>query len=743
MVVIGVLLALQLQSPVSALVQRAREARYQQDAELLSYEATVKQRASAGIGVAPGLGIGPISRVRLAARIESVARVGWHRELGAWGELIAMRSVAPIVGENTPGADDDDFALTLPYYPGRDRLWPMSELRDALPRHDEWIDHPLDAGADSLYAFAAGDSLSMRLPDGRSVWVREIRVRPRRPASRLVVGSLWVDVASGALVRAAYRPSVPMDLWPLLKRELDRDDEDVVRKLGPYTGIVREVIIEHGLYEGRFWLPRVRVASAEGTAKGGRVTLSIEQTFTYQGVSAARTPTPVVATADSVDVDPRTGRVRYSRWSGTVRRPRVCHQRGDTSTAAWSADSLLHREDLSIVYAQGVRFRVVGPCRMHDLLNSPALPGSIYDSGEELFTEAHLGALRKDVEHALALSSQAKWQPQPATVHWGIARNLLRYNRVEGLSAGVSVERVLGGGYTEGALARIGTADLQPNGEVYLERGTPRTVVRGSAYRRLVAANDWGAPLGPGASILGFLFARDDGFYYRSLGGELAGTHARGDVGPVYAWRIFAERQDSASVETQWSVAKAISGTRFQPNIGAHEGTFAGGSGTVGYSWGTDPQGTQLSGAIRAEAACGEVAYGRMMIEQSLIRGFGERARATITGAAGAGAGAVPVQRLWYVGGAHTVRGYAPGAQAGDAFWITRAELSTGKPLFRPSVFGDAGWAGARRDWNHATTLLEGAGVGISTLDGILRLDVARTLAGAPKWRADFYIDVR
>src|SRR5215207_6385131 len=207
----AVLLTLQLAAPadVSTLVARARAARYQQDSALASYTTVVRQRISGSIGVKRGL-VGQIGRPRLADRIESVARVGWDHALGAWGEILATRSVVPIIGENDPMDEDDDVALVLPYYPGRDRLWPVDEMREAFREGDfdaEWIAHPLDSGADSVYAFALGDSLSFRLPDGAFVRMREVKVRPRRPDSRLVVGSLWVDVASGALVRAAYRPS--------------------------------------------------------------------------------------------------------------------------------------------------------------------------------------------------------------------------------------------------------------------------------------------------------------------------------------------------------------------------------------------------------------------------------------------------------------------------------------------------------------------------------------------------------
>jgi hypothetical protein len=208
---------------------------------------------SVRLGLARNLGVGPISPERLAARFESVAKVGWDYSLGAWGEVIGRRSVVPLMGLIEPEAQDgdDDVALVFPYHPGRDQLWPVSELGDALPRA-HWIEHPLAEGADSLYVFSLGDSLRIKLPDGSTVQLREIRVRARRPESRLIVGSLWVDIARGSLVRAAYRPSVAMDLWPLMEREIGREDRSKVKKLGPFTGIVREIIVEHGLYDDAF-----------------------------------------------------------------------------------------------------------------------------------------------------------------------------------------------------------------------------------------------------------------------------------------------------------------------------------------------------------------------------------------------------------------------------------------------------------------------------------------------------------
>jgi hypothetical protein len=706
---------------------------------------------SSGIGLARGAGLGPLGPERLAARIESVARVGWHHRLGAFGEIIGARSVVPIIGETEMSPEDDDIALVLPYYPGRDRLWPVSELRDMLPRAEDWIAHPLAAGADSLYTYALGDSLAFRLPDGTSVTLRELRVRPRRPAARLVVGSLWVDIASGALVRAAYRPSVPMDLWPLMEGEIGRSDRDKVKKFGPFTGIIREVVVEHALYERRFWLPRTRIASAEGTARAGRVTLSIEQTFRYEKVTALAPTDRSAFAPPEPDIDPRTGRVRRPIWRQVAQRTRRCREPGDTLTERWSADSLLRDDRLTIMYVEGVRFRVLMPCHHDALVNSPALPKSIYDPAEELFTDTDFNALRKDVEKALAIGKQAEWAPQPSTIHFGVERGLLRYNRVEGLSAGVSVERQLGSGYTTTGIVRLGISDLYPNAEARLERSNVRSTVSVSGHRRLVAANDWGNPLGLGASLVAAAFGRDDGFYYRAVGADVGGTRRSSTDGVALSWRLFGERHTSATVETHESLARLFTDRHFQPNIVAREDTYFGGVGAVGYQRGSDPRGTRLNGALRAEGAAGTAPaaaipvgnYGRFMMEHTLYQGLGERTQGTLTFAGGTSAGTLPAQRLWYLGGAYTVRGYRAGEMMGDTFWIGRAEVTRGWPMIRPALFVDAGWAGSRTDIARQTRPLVGVGAGAAMMDGLVRLDVSHGLERERLLRVDFYLEVR
>lgn len=694
-------------------------------------------------------GLGPLGRMRLAARFETVARIGWHHRQGAWAELIASRGVAPIGGEMEPSVVTDELAYSLPFHPGRDRLWPMDEMLDALPDEmDVWISHPLDAGSDSLYRFSLGGRQILTLPDGKRIHVRELVTRPVRPDHHLIVGSLWVDLVDGALVHAIYRPSVPVDLWPYMERNFDDEDKKIIGKLGPFRGNVEEIVVEHGLYAGRFWLPRARIAHAEGTAKGGRVTISIEQTFTYERVSAlargevqAAQPTRL---SGGLRENARDERDRYWRGLDERRRTAGCEQAGDSSRADLPIDSIAALGGWHRRTQEGIPIRVLMPCTEEALLTSKALPGSIYAPSEELFTDRDLGRLQHDVRAALELGDQAAWAPRPATTRWGLNDGLLRYNRIEALSAGIRSERELGKGYAFDATARIGLADLEPNAELGLQRRSGRAVVRAAAYRRLDAVNDWGAPFGLSASANALLMARDDWMYSRALGAELRGTHSRVSGGAVINWRLFAERQSSASVGTSVALA-GLFGTDFAPNVGAAEGAYFGGALSVARDWGLDPLGAQFSGRIALEGAGGEFGYGRAMTELRLAHGLGGSAVASISGAAGNSIGTLPAQRAWYLGGAQTVHAHRVGALGGDAFFMARGELTKGMPLVRPVLFADWGWAGDRATLPRlrARDHLQAVGAGAAFLDGLVRLDVARALGGHRGWSVDLFVEVR
>ena len=285
------------------------------------------------------------------------------------------------------------------------------------------------------------------------------------------------------------------------------------------------------------------------------------------------------------------------------------------------------------------------------------------------------------------------------------------------------------------AAGRIGHADLEPNVDLRLTRGDATRGIALAAYRRLAVVDDWGAPLGLGNSVNALLFGRDEGFYYRAAGIELLGV-----LGPV-EWRLFGERQRTARVETQFSLPHVINGLRFRENVIATRADLAGASLRVPFSLGLDPQALRLSGALRAEGATGDLEFARAAADLMMTRTLPWRLAGALTMSGGTTTGDVPPQRLWYLGGTHTVRGHSIGTSVGDAYWLGRAELSTDRLAFRPVVFFDAGWAGSRDDWSHPGKPMLGAGLGWSVFEGLVRFDLAKGIRPNRGVRASLYLD--
>jgi hypothetical protein len=373
------------------------------------------------------------------------------------------------------------------------------------------------------------------------------------------------------------------------------------------------------------------------------------------------------------------------------------------------------------------------PCDLKTLANSPELPPSIYDPGEELFGAAQREELLKMLDFGL----QPAWAPRKPTLEYGL--QYTRFNRVEGLASGVRVGSTLGQGYALALDARASLADLQLNGGLSLSRSNGRRQYRGTVYRRLNVSSDFGDPLSFGASLPVFFYARDEGFYHRSWGVELVNEGVpRGG----FEWRLFSEQQWNARVENRWSLFGGANDDRYLGNIIADTGWFYGGALRWRGSRGLDPQGWRLSADLRLEAATGAMDYGRAFLETTVSRGLGPLV-ASVTGAAGTSEGELPAQRQFFLGGLQSVRGQTAGTGVGEAFWMTRVELGSDGVAVKPVVFGDFGWAGARDGWGQIGRPMSGVGVGASFLDGLIRMDLARGIH--PRWqtRLDLYLEAR
>jgi hypothetical protein len=775
------------------LLGRARVARLTQDSALRAYDAKTYQRLSVGVGFRR------IGRDRLLLRSENASRVRWSKDNGVWVEPTGARAVMPAIKEADLDIDADDMAA-IPYFPGRETLWmPSGDMGVARAEVNERdMLHPLATGAEAYYRYATGDSISIQLPDGRRIALRELRITARRPEWRAFVGSFWFDVERGSLVRAGYRMAADMDIWQVAEEDGDEDIPPLVKgMLSPMRANISAITVEYGLYEGRFWLPKQNVAEGEAQAGFMRMPVRFEESFRYNGVngtaSVPRIPTAAeqgLAAEDSsrevsfviadrprhADTSAAAVRARedstqrrYATRADSLRQEaeRATAQ-GDTTRArqlrrragrneALARQVERRREECAkdSTYFAGTRTRYEGalriavrmPCDASKLASSPDLPHSIYEPGEAVFGTGERDALLSALDD---FGLQPGWSPQPPRLRSGL--DLVRFNRVEGLSAAVEATSVLGLGYSASAQLRLGVSDLVPNGELALSRSNGSATLRGAVFHRLGVANDdWGSPLSFGASLANLLYGRDEGFYYRTWGAELTGTRAQLIGSTPLTWRLFAERQRGATRELK----QTITGADFLPNIAGERATLAGAGGDLTRSFGADPSGLRLFARARAEGAWvgwdadsldRAAGYGRGLVDATLSRGLG-RFAAALTGAAGGIAGDAPAQRLFYVGGYQTVRGqYARPDSAvyvGNAFWMTRSELGFNTTGARPSVFFDMGWAGERRDFAKPGRPLSGYGVGMSFLDGLVRADLSRGLWPQKRTRFDLAVEAR
>jgi len=718
-------------------IRHARAARFLQDSTLTSYDATVKQRLSAGLNVKA------IGRDRLLFRMELAARVRWNSSNRVWVDMLGARSAVPV---SFPGArvlTGMAEMVPIPYFSGSERLMWWFNFDGGEGDNDEaafsYV-HPLEHGAEAVYEYRSGDSATIRLPGGKEIVLHEVVVRAREASEDLIVGSLWFE-GGGQLVRAAFRPAAPMDMLKFVGEDTDEDIPAPIRAtlLTPFSFDIEAFTIDYGLYGERWWLPRSQTARGELRMGFVRSTATLDQSFRYASVNG--TDTLPTASAGMrrfhTDVGDDIGSVVEGVVDGVVP-GRQFNRRRSRALDCAKGDTAYHRERRG-----DVRMTIAMPCDTAALAHSSELPPSIFDKGEEAFGIAEARSLAKElgIDRELSAVSGSSSTTKSTVLSYGWRRGLMRYNRIEGVSLGLLAERKVMKTYDGSALFRLGSADLAPNVELGLARGTEQRFTKLTGYHRLNSANDWGDAFGLGGSLSALVFGRDEGFYFRSSGAELTGTRAPSAATGV-TWRLFAERQHNAPVETQVSLPNAFRGAEFAPNVRAVPATEGGVSARIRSAYGLDPRGFRLSSDIRLEAAAGTFDYTRGAIDLTASRYLFRDVGVSFLGGAGTSGGTVAPQRTWHLGGTSTVRGFPPDALMGDAYWLARAELAlAGGSVLRPVVFYDAGWAGPRDAWSESRGNIRGAGVGVSFLDGLARIDLARGVDPRTVWRMHLYVE--
>jgi hypothetical protein len=689
-----------------------------QDSAITGYDAKVAQRLSVKATV------GAMTIDRIAFRQEATARVQWQRGIGAHVDVTGARVSVPMIGmpdverhavENMATAAQ---MIALPYFPGQEPLW-VGEFAARPDVNENSIVNPLANGAEAYYTYSSGDITTIRLPGGDTLAVRQVDVRPRFASPNLILGSVWLDAVSGQVVRAAYRMASP-------GRAAVNVGPDSAGKTSPGTKVIgtlfkvlmpamtaeiTDIVVEYQRVRG-FWLPRSQVMEGFVKSSFAKAPVTIENAFRF--VSVNETSGLAAFTVDTMSSQQR-------RVDGKLVKPfDQCKTSPTRVATGYKADSV------------PVLIRVT--CNTDSLVHSPDLPASAFEEGEEIFGTAQRDEL---VSQALSMMDQAPfgWNPfRMPDLQYGVS--FTRYNRIEGLSTGVLATQQMGSGFSLSALARMGTADKVLRGEVSLARSNASHSIRLTGFDRLVPMSDWETPLTFGSSVSAFLFGRDDAFYYRAKGGELAWNTERG---LKLDWRAFHQRENTAVPKAEFSV-----GGSFGPNLATDEGWYSGLGVRFRGSHGLDPHGLRTSTDVRIDGASGDSTFGRAAMELTFLRGFGRSFDGALTLGGGTSVGGIPGQHRWYLGGTQTVRGQDPSpALSGNAFWLTRAELGRPIAFMRVAAFGDLGWAGDRTKISEVGRPASGAGLGFSFLDGTLRLDVARGIFPTTQTRVSIYLGSR
>ena len=205
-----------------ALVRRAvgRRAEVQADAMLRSY----RTRAHGFVFFLAQVGEGLTEPPRLVKADELDVEVYWQapdrskQVISGWRDGAFLPTDIHYHRDHL-GIVTNDFGDVI-------RIGEGDEVRD--------VPHPLSAAGPDLYDYALGDSLVIRT-GADAIRVRRVEVRPRDFARPMVVGTLYLDAETAALVR--FRFSFTPAAY------LDRQLEDI------------SIVLENGRYEGRYWLP--------------------------------------------------------------------------------------------------------------------------------------------------------------------------------------------------------------------------------------------------------------------------------------------------------------------------------------------------------------------------------------------------------------------------------------------------------------------------------------------------------
>ncbi|MEP6507050.1 MAG: hypothetical protein ABJC63_02405 [Gemmatimonadales bacterium] len=569
----------------------------------------------------------------------------------------------------------DHLGIIQNNFPGIIRLGDGDEVRD--------VPHPLSADGLNDYDYAIRDSLRIGLGP-RTLEVYEVRVRPRDDRQPRAVGAVYIDKESGEVVRMAFSFT-----RAALK---DKELEDV------------SVVLENGLIEGRFWLPR-------------RQEIEIRRTGTWLDY-------------------PARGIIR-GRWE-------ICCYEVNTPLPP----GIFSGPEIALA-PRGTKPTIPFTGRVLD-----SLPPDV-----RAVTDADVAKVQ---EEARALvRGQALARTRSTALSARSVSDFVRVNRVEGIAIGSGITRRLGDGFAITGRGRYGFDDKEAKGRAeFSYRRASGAGIRVFAYHDYAMAGDVNERSLTLNSIASQEFGSDYTDLYHSNGGSL-----QFQLAPAAGWTTSLEGaielQHGAEVHATPASGR-YEATLNANNIRQQRLTLALDRPTMLGPLGFEIKARAEASFIRfrKQPVTDFSSLGRLSFRANFERPVGRQrfVAQTIAASADIGDAFPPVQDLVFLGGPVSGPGYDFHQFVSETGFSQRLEFQTPAPFFSiplgrygktpssmtiapffnalwvaktyvvrdPAVHGASGW--------HPSI-----GVGALSLFDLLRMDVAR---GLQDGRWTFSVDV-
>ena len=540
------------------------------------------------------------------------------------------------------------------------------------------VPHPLSALGLRDYDFQVGDSLQIRLGD-RTLDVVQLRFRPRDQNAARAIGSVYIDRESGAVVRMAIG---------FTRNALrDKDLEDL------------SVVLESGLIEGRFWLPR-------------RQEIEIRRTGTWLDYPAR----------------------------GIIR-------------GRWDIGDYEINVPVDAVFDTGPEIEAMPGAKISrtGLISTPGFtfPGTVLDSlppEVQAFASSDVTRLHDEVNGLVRASTIER--ANAIALAGSSVSNFVRFDRVEGIA--------LGGAFTLHPAARVafggganyGFSDHEWKPHASIAYGTPNGfTLTAAGYRTLRDASIVPERSGLINSFAAQEYASDYTALFSARGASLS-VAAPSGMALRPTLELVIEDQGMAAVRARSATnhfdapqsGAALREARATLHLYAPRFELFGMSATAALSLSamndrnvTGPRSTS--------------SHARTIGTFDATRNFGSNQLVVSALAAGiTNALTAPPQSLVYMGGPVTAPGYDFHSLAGARAGAARVEWRTRIP-FVPVSLGSWGRSPASATlapfahaaWVDGKGWYPSAGIGLLTVFDLLRFDVAR---GTRDGRWSFYFDV-